>query len=440
MARLQPPENGSTPKEMAIQLLDYNHETYHVFFSLTNGVLLHNHLAHHILTLYALGASPDQIRWHFRNNESYQRKRPAASDAIIDKLADPTVFAKCLGNELHYSSFLQFFTQHFELHGYEESVKSLLFDGTELANLIFSRLFTGFIHPLIQLGFGIEFDRQDLMVEALVMACTQNDPQVADFLLEVERKSEGIKDTASLVELLDLCATNEELLKNTTTNMFHLLDEEGILGRARDKLLGYASRFVVAPEECHVRSAELCNATGYILTGAQRSGKPPRMDFFLMHATNVSVMIDAAIHKEWMTPQSSARLLTWFGRFCVVLYVVVGAPKLDLKHIRELKPADGAGGWEKALKCAIEYPDDGHGCKMVRALAHAEVVSRPYEGRPEFRMKGKDFEQGATAVVESFLDPEVVERAGPDQFEAWVRLAGFDSAWEKIPDLPPEVT
>jgi hypothetical protein len=175
--------------------------------------------------------------------------------------------------------------------------------------------------------------------------------------------------------------------------------------------------------------------TAYILAGAQRQGKEPRMDFFLMHLTNTSILTDAAAHKNWIRSEGRARLLSWLGRMSVILYAVMGSPKLDLDVIRTFKPRQGHGGWQDAIKRGREYNDDGHGCKMVRAILHAANVSRPYEGQPGFRMVGSDFEKAAIAVVESFLPNDQVARAGPDQNEAWIRMAGFDSAWEKVPDL-----
>lgn len=35
----------------------------------------------------------------------------------------------------------------------------------------------------------------------------------------------------------------------------------------------------------------------------------------------------------------------------------------------------------------ITHPDDGHAAKLVRAIAHGELVSKPYEGSEKFRIK-----------------------------------------------------
>ena len=157
-----------------------------------------------------------------------------------------------------------------------------------------------------------------------------------------------------------------------------------------------------------------------------------------MHLTNTSILCDAATQKKWINAQGRARLLSWLGRMSVILYAFTGSPKLDLGVIRSFKPQQGPGGWDDAIKRSIDYNDDGHGCKMVRAILYAAKVSRPFEGQPGFRMAGLDYERAATAVVESFLPNDQVGRAGPDQKEAWVRMAGLSRAWEKVPNLSVE--
>jgi hypothetical protein len=68
---------------------------------------------------------------------------------------------------------------------------------------------------------------------------------------------------------------------------------------------------------------------------------------------------------------------------------------------------------------------------MIRAVKFAEQVSKPYEDRPEFRLKGKDFEKFAVAIVDS-LNPKG-GKAGPQEDENWIRGSGFDDVWETVP-------
>ena len=67
--------------------------------------------------------------------------------------------------------------------------------------------------------------------------------------------------------------------------------------------------------------------------------------------------------------------------------------------------------------------------KLIRALKNGEDVSRPYEGREEFRMKGEWFLQAAHAAMDS-------SSAQPMRYVQHfdiIRLVGFEEAWEKVP-------
>lgn len=54
------------------------------------------------------------------------------------------------------------------------------------------------------------------------------------------------------------------------------------------------------------------------------------------------------------------------------------------------------GGWEGVFKRVVGHEDDGHACKLVRALRHGEEICRPYDNNnnnnngddPRFRIKG----------------------------------------------------
>ncbi|KAH7232170.1 uncharacterized protein BKA55DRAFT_695596 [Fusarium redolens] len=428
--------NKGDPAWSIVQnLLAVNHQEYHVFFSEVHDVLLHNHLPHHALTLYSLGATKEKIEWHFNNNTGYQRDQPEIAAELSDSLSDISNFKRHLGDPKEYRNFLLFFRREMERDGYEKAVNRFLFGGDALSNEIFARLFTGFLHPLINAGFGIEFDLPFLVCEGLAMACTQNDVDVVRFMNDIEESVSANQERVSLVEILDLCSSDQKLIDAIPLEPFHILDTEGLLGTQTAKVVDYARRFVVSEDEIALRSAELCNATSVMLAGAQRYNKEPRMDFFIMHATNSSILVDSIVRKSWISPVSKARLLSWFGRFCIILHMISGCPKLDLGPMRAYGPPNGLKTWIDAVESGKEYRDDGHGCKMIRALIHAEQVSRPFENRPEFRMKKSDFEKAALVVASSFLPNDVVSRAGYDQAEAWVRFAGFDSAWEGVPTL-----
>ncbi|KAJ5654860.1 hypothetical protein N7490_001863 [Penicillium lividum] len=416
-------------------LLKLSDEKYHVYFKAIERVLLHNHLSHHALTLYSLGASKEVIEEQFHNQTAYQQELPALDEQVANSLSEPASFNKYLADPDQYGNYLHFFQQEMQKEGYEKTMVRYCFADNVEADEVFSRLFLGFIHPLIQLGFGVEFNLSYLSCEALAMSCTQFDEDALPLLIRAEEMAKTRQDRLSLVEITDLCSADQILLDSAVFENLNFFSVKGLVGSHPDRILEYASRYTVNEDEIALRSAELCNASSYIMAAAQRLNKEPRMDFFLLHLTNCTILTDAIIHKDWISSKAKAKLLSWFGRFAIMLYIVVRSPKLDLAHIRNYRSQKGDGTWDDTVKRAIAFKDDGHGCKIIRALIHAEKVTKPYQGRPEFRMRGTDFKQAGLAAVDSFLSDDVISRAGYDQVEAWIRLAGFDQPWEKVPNL-----
>lgn len=102
-----------------------------------------DHIAHHIPTIFALGASPAAIRKHYQNNKSYQRPSKTSHQDVVRNLHDPAVFLKHLGQEAYYSDYLAFYQDQINLHGYEEVVNNCLFRGDECANAILVRMYAG---------------------------------------------------------------------------------------------------------------------------------------------------------------------------------------------------------------------------------------------------------------------------------------------------------
>ena len=68
-------------------------------------------------------------------------------------------------------------------------------------------------------------------------------------------------------------------------------------------------------------------------------------------------------------------------------------------------------------------------CKMIRAMKHAEMVSKPFDHLPEFKVKQHMFLPAAIATIDS----------GSKQPMEWtkhfdfIRGAGYPEAWESVP-------
>lgn len=99
---------------------------------------------YHVLTLWALGASPKTILSQTKRNFEYQLLPPKFPDEeTIQAMADSVAFREFLGKEEHYLDFCEFFEREIEKHGYEEVLQKYLVGDNEIAKDIFPRMYHG---------------------------------------------------------------------------------------------------------------------------------------------------------------------------------------------------------------------------------------------------------------------------------------------------------
>ena len=134
----------SSAKETA-KLLEENNSRYHIFTTTEDdkGVYLHNHIVHHTLTLWALGAKPNIIRLHQERNAQYQRQSMVIQSWLIEDMAAPEVFQRCLGREENYRNFERFFLKQIDEHGYQYVLQKYLLDKSEIADDMLCRIYMG---------------------------------------------------------------------------------------------------------------------------------------------------------------------------------------------------------------------------------------------------------------------------------------------------------
>ena len=87
---------SSKSSQKASELLSENHNRHHIFF---NSEGFHNHIGHHLLTIWALNASPKDLQRGYDTNRSYQRPMPKPDSTKQQELQDPKKFISYLGPE-----------------------------------------------------------------------------------------------------------------------------------------------------------------------------------------------------------------------------------------------------------------------------------------------------------------------------------------------------
>jgi hypothetical protein len=336
-------------------------------------------------------------------------------------MSDPAIFKSHLGNEEYYHDYVVFFQQEMASKGWQAVVKEYLFAEDERANEMLVRMFAGFLHPLIHLGFGIEFAQPAIVAEAMAQAAVHSN-WIGKLLVPAEettRQSPPRDGGKSLAELLREIHSDQDL-----RNAAHWDDgnkiRDGILARAPDRMLSIASQYVVSPTDDLARkTAEMINAATLYTGSAQHPPKEVKFDFYFMHCVNCGVFHSAFLEQDWLDDAAKRRLLEWKGRSDLVMYASRRAPDLLVEEIKKYKPRKPGSN---VIARVLEVEDDGHASKLIRALENGKNACAMYEGRVG-EVQGEMWDQLLHMVIDSVEKTEL----------RWIRSAGFDEAWEDVP-------
>ncbi|KAE8449639.1 hypothetical protein EG329_007969 [Mollisiaceae sp. DMI_Dod_QoI] len=419
------------------ELLQENHDHHHVFF---NKEGFHNHIVHHLLSLYGLGASTSQIERAYKDNASYQRPAVNLEEKIVEDMSDPAHFKKYLGKEKYYHDFLLFFQSEMEKKGWEKTLNEYLFADDERAHDVLGRMYAGFLHPIIHLGFGVEFQQPAIICEALAQACV-HDVWTSKYLFAVEKavKSNPPKGNQTIPQLLDEIRADRKLSTAAQWSDGNKV-RDGILGRAPEEMISYASQWACTPENLQQQTVEMINSSIYFTAAAQNPPKQNKFDFYFMHCVNSSIFFPTFLSLSFLDMESKLRLLNFKVWLDLAMYPSRRSPALLLDEVSGYVPAklpaetevtNGQGTakdteWPGIFERLFNFPDDGHAVKLGRAVANGERVSKEYENEDWCKIKGFMWEKIGNMVIDS------VEDTGAH----WARSVGFAEAWKEYEDRP----
>ncbi|KAJ8109458.1 hypothetical protein OPT61_g7448 [Boeremia exigua] len=421
------------------ELLQVNHEKHHIFFNRSG---FHNHIAHHLLTLLALGATPQEIQKGYDINVSYQRPPAPLKETIVDDMHKPDRFKTYLGKEQYYHDFLVFFQREIEAKTWQGVLDEYLFVRDDRADDLLARMYAGFLHPIIHTGFGVEFQQPAIIAEGLAQACV-HDKWMRSLLVGVEEaaeKTRGKGGRKTIVQLLEEIKQDEAL-----TNAAHWEDgnkiRDGVMKRALDRMVGVASQYVIhEDDDLEEKTAEMIHAAGeyksyamaastndykvYFTAAAQRPPHQIKFDFYYMHCVTSSIFFSNFLSpaNNFLTPATKRRLLEWKVWNDLVMYASRHSPDLLLSEITDYTPKHDSD-WDQIILRVNKFQDDGHASKLIRALANGQKSCEPYEDKLGFAIKGDAWRKIGHMAIDS------VEAGEPH----WTRSCGFDQAWEDVP-------
>ncbi|POR37682.1 Putative nucleosome assembly protein C36B7.08c, partial [Tolypocladium paradoxum] len=168
------------------ELLQKDLENHHVFF---NAEGFHNHILHQLLALYGTGAAPALLQQAYDANKTYQIAAMEPHSAVVDELQHDWAASapKYLGKGRHYPDFLAFFQREVARKGWQAVLAERVFDlDAPGSAALRGRLYAGFLHPMIQLMYGVEWEQPAVVAEGLAQAAV-HDGRLGEFLAKVDR-------------------------------------------------------------------------------------------------------------------------------------------------------------------------------------------------------------------------------------------------------------
>ncbi|CAN8095312.1 unnamed protein product [Discula destructiva] len=419
----------------ASELLQDDLKRHHVFF---NDMGFHNHIVHHILSLYGTGAPPHALQAGYDANTSYQKPPLPEKPQVIQDLQSWDHATAYLGKGEHYPDFLAFFQREIAAKGWQAVLSEYLFAGTAAADDLLVRFFAGFLHPLIQTMYGMEWQQPAIVAAGLAQTCVHQ-LDFKDLLLRAESNANeaygggarGITGKGTpprIMALLDEARCDKKI-SSAMRAEDGMLTIEGLFKRASEEVLRVISKVKVWPEELEERTVEMFDASLFMSAAATfHPKKTNKFDFFLIHHINAAPIFLTINAQPWIPIETKVRLLECKIRYDIIQYAGRAVPALPLDQLKAYQPkmAQNASISDIMSRLHDFAPhDDGHAVKLSRAAFIAQEIAKKYEDRDWMVIKGDEMWMRIHHLI-----ADSVEAPGP----TWVRTAGLEEAWSDVPE------
>jgi len=350
--------------------------------------------------LWYLGADSDALKAAYADQCAYQRPSFASPGAITKEN-----WTEHLGDEKYYNAYLAFFTEEVAAKGVSDVIEEYIFSpaanfpGTGGKVEMLNRFCAGLLHPMIQLGYGCEFNVPGMIIEGLGHTVAHS-PSAS--VLTPESWFRGsIKakpnSTPSALNIFARVLADPEIpgIRSSDDVAFF----KNSVQQFGDKVLGHIESWspdLSTKEGLQKALEEVVWAVTLMYGVAGLSRKEDGLfnaDFFHMHFVTSSMFLSSIlVHLE---PKSRELLLRTYLGVCLVWYLARGKPHLDIEaffqdsstlksltgpasltgpsHNIPAATAHSPNPWAQIVQQAIVHPDD-HLPKLQRTLAHYAQV------------------------------------------------------------------
>ncbi|KAG0051208.1 hypothetical protein BGZ83_003993 [Gryganskiella cystojenkinii] len=363
-------------RETVAELLKENHYKNHCFF---NDRGFHNHLTHAVLASYSLGASPERLRAIYESHAVDQR--PIGS---VKKSFTSSDWKSEIGNHDFYASYLEFFRKEVPKLGRVEAIVKYAFDAD-----VVGRTFSGAFHPLIHLGYGVDFGVDAMVAEGLsMMAVTSNmmKPFIVLPATTVERVtskmvsqlsvSEKTLSPKTVVDILNVIRENHALDDVTSfpsTDKFNDVATSKVAASEIQKVLS-AWHIEDTIQDVDLKAMDLYKACCLALGGTGLRNGKMKQDFFLMHALTSVLFVHKLVHV--LPPAYAVSCLKSHLGATLAFYIGCGRPAFDVKALLDYhgkQRLDSTNPWLSVIKHAVDI-DEVHVTKVVRSCALGDTL------------------------------------------------------------------
>ncbi|KIJ21191.1 hypothetical protein PAXINDRAFT_107074 [Paxillus involutus ATCC 200175] len=407
------PGHDSEAQEVVESLLEQDRQTHHCLF---NSRGFHNHLSHHLLAAYDLGAPASVLQAIYDIKSADQRPIDAEEDATSNRVRITLDnLREYLGQGRYYSTLLTFFTEQIEDLGVPETLERYIFSTTMNVKGfdMLARFMSGVYHPWIQTAYGAEFGSDAMVAQGLAQAAV-HPPVIPELLYD-------FAGPGSAEDLLNTSVRDQKAQASAGRPLLHILrdvyDSEvlhpvmpydpNVPVSARQEALMKDGRpeemrrlcatwwSGKSPEEeaasLEEKIEELFWMTTLLLSGSGKRGRKPRLDFFLMHALNATLFMPSLL-KIISNNASKVKLVKAFLPVTLMIILIRGRPRIDsglaMSFTTTPRPPgvsaptltpgqDVIGGpnqsynpWFQILPSVIHAPN-AHTVKVIRSLCYA---------------------------------------------------------------------